>query len=127
MTEKVLLIKIEDESQTVDTVKVIPLKVQKEIAEFDISCSEFVKMCQEDKDLLNTYIPVTYLVSGTNINIDPEDSFDVIVNNKLEVHICCNDVGYNVDLYKVYEGSNEEHDYDGDYITTCTAFFDDLE
>jgi len=57
-----------------------------------------------------------------HIKIKDYDYYDVIVNNKLLVHICRNDVGYNVDLYK-----HNTDPIDEDYISTCTALDDDWE
>ena len=56
------------------------------------------------------------------IYLDEYESFDVIVNKKLRVHICRNDQGYNVDLYKERKNVN-----DSDYISTCTAWNNDLQ
>ena len=64
------------------------------------------------------------------IKMGEDDWFDVIINNELLVHIKRNDVGYSVDLYKnstEEEMSEDDYDFDGDFISGCTAWDDDLE
>lgn len=64
------------------------------------------------------------------IKMVEDDAFDVIVNDELEVHIRCNDIGYSVDLYKYVPQEtmeDDDYDFDGDFISGCTALFDDLD
>ena len=63
------------------------------------------------------------------IVLKEDEAFDVIVNGELEVHIKRNDIGYSVDLYKhatPEEMEDDDYDFDGDYISSCTAYDDDL-
>lgn len=63
------------------------------------------------------------------INLVEDEFFDVIVNNQLEIHIRRNDIGYSVDLYKYVpqENMQEDHAFDDDFISGCTALDDDFE
>ena len=64
-----------------------------------------------------------------SIVLKEDEAFDVIVNGELEVHIKRNDIGYSVDLYKhatPEEMEDDDYDFDGDYISSCTAYDDDL-
>ena len=63
------------------------------------------------------------------IKMVEDDYFDVIVNDQLEIHIKRNDIGYSVDLYKYIpqESMQEDHDFDNDFISGCTALDDDFE
>lgn len=58
-----------------------------------------------------------------HIKIKDFGNYDIVVNNKLFIHICRNDVGYSVDLYK-YDKYDEDENC---YISTCTAWDDDIE
>lgn len=63
------------------------------------------------------------------IKLKEDDAFDVIVNGELEVHIKRNDIGYSVDLYRYAtqeEMEADDYDFDGDYISSCTALDEDL-
>lgn len=65
-----------------------------------------------------------------SIVLKEDEAFDVIVNGELEVHIKRNDIGYSVDLYKhatLEEMEDDDYDFDGDYISSCTALDDDLD
>lgn len=63
------------------------------------------------------------------IKMGEDDWFDVVINNELLVHIKRNDIGYSVDLYKnatEEEMSQDDYDFDGDFISGCIALDDDL-
>ena len=63
------------------------------------------------------------------ITMKEDDSFDIIVNGELEVHIRCNDIGYSVDLYKHASQEDMEADdynFDGDFIDGMLVYFDDI-
>lgn len=52
-----------------------------------------------------------------NITLLEDDSFDIIINNKLEVHVRRNDDGYSFDFYRAAINPTVDHDWDGDFIT----------
>lgn len=62
-------------------------------------------------------------------NLHEDDSFDVIVNGELEIHIRRNDIGYSVDLYKYVDPDKVDDDFyfDDTFIAGVTALDSDLE
>lgn len=52
-----------------------------------------------------------------NIALLEDDNFDIVINNKLEVHIRRNDSGYSFDFYRAAINPTENHDWDSDFIT----------
>ena len=46
-----------------------------------------------------------------------DDSFDIVINNKLEVHIRRNDDGYSFDFYRAAINPTDDHNWDDDFIT----------
>ena len=58
------------------------------------------------------------MAEGTeNITLLEDDSFDIVINKKLEVHIRRNDNGYSFDFYKTATSPTEDHDWDSDFIS----------
>lgn len=73
------------------------------------------------------------LLNNEEVRIDLDklqecDFCDVIINNELQLHIVRSDIGYIIDCYKHMEQDDmdDDHDFDGDYITSCTVWDDDL-
>lgn len=58
------------------------------------------------------------MAEGTeNITLLEDDSFDIVINKKLEVHIRRNDNGYSFDFYKTAINPPDDHDWDSDFIS----------
>ena len=66
-------------------------------------------------------------LDGISINMHEESSFDLIINDQVEIHIRKNFDGVSVDLYKhiSQDDIDEDHDFDNDLLASCYAFDSD--
>lgn len=51
---------------------------------------------------------------------DNEEGEVVLLNDDIELKIVKRGKTYHIDAYKQYNGNDEDHDYDADYIDTLT-------
>lgn len=55
-----------------------------------------------------------------------DDSLDIVINKKLEVHIRRNDNGYSFDFYRATINPAEDHNWDDDFITAVCLEDNDI-
>ena len=137
---KYLLIKQEDEKQNFDSVIVLPLEQQKQLADYDIDAYELAyafqlhlghakpvneKSEQYYKEVVDAFTNGDYYILPYDdhrfeIFLDNEDQADLIIADELLIHTSRNDQGYIVDVFDNYEQND-----DGLFSTT-TVWDDDL-
>ncbi len=69
-------------------------------------------------------------IGKAEVELVEDDFIDIIINDKLELHIKRNNAGYSIDAYKCCseeELEDEDHDFDEDFIDSLTIYNDQLE
>lgn len=133
MAKRILIIQKEHEAQTLQSVTLLPLSVQRQLALYDLTLEQFLDILNstEDKETIkfnlasHDFFVVPYEDNYINVPLASQEVFEIESDN-LFLSILRQEDGYNVNVSSVSarkraEEENEEHD------PVFSAYFSDDE